>query len=429
VTGLRLELRRLTGPIVFVAVLIFGVKRSFQTVSVGAWSWPEAVVALGQSGLTTGPIVIAVGAWAGGRAARSGALSWEKLSSRGPVTPGLTQLLALLIWVAAAYLAVMSIVFVKTGQEVGGFDPTIPRTIATGAGLLALAAVGYGIGRLLPYRLTPLVVGFAVLLGVQHVISSQLDNRWELYLPDSLQDFDEFSSFSPWVPIVKILWYAGVSGVVLSGWALVRGRTWRHVAATGVSMIAAVTGFVIVGSYHGLETGRGVVVKFDCAGSNPQLCLNPELNPVRAKVEAVIAPIVSQLAGTPFAIHRLEHRPRGVGQVPTPGAVAFALDDRSANAIALIPSDIADNSINPYLFCTTNTGTLKPGITQTDADVIQTVENRLEFGAGTQTAAPSHATVALTSALGKADTAEFRAFLTKYADQIRTCQVPADATP
>ncbi len=145
--------------------------------------------------------------------------------------------------------------------------------------------------------------------------------------------------------------------IVIAGWALNQQR--RAMLPGVVLVIGAATtaaGLAVLIPQHGHATLTGVNVTWNCAGTAPELCLHPALDGARPAVTAVVTPVARRLAGTPFAIHRAEQRPRGMGSAPSPGAVAFALDDTTPGAVRLAGHELAVNALGDQATCYTDTG-------------------------------------------------------------------------
>ena len=419
------ELRRGVGKWLAVPLVVVGYHTVHKNIPPHGYSWAQTVYALGQAGLLLGPLAAGFGAWAGTRARRRGMLAVEALSVQGPVRPGLVELAALIVWTAAAYAAVVALVFAQTASQTHGSGPALGRTTAGLFGVALQLTVGYAAGRLVAYRLVPLVVAYGLFTVVQAVNSSQHFNTLNLFLPDNLQLFDFYDRLITRVPYLQIAWYLALSGLVLSIWAVWRLRSGPAVGVVALATAATLLAGFGVSSLHGRENRPGTFVTFTCDGRVPKICLHPSLVQADNQVAERVGPIVGRLTGTPFAIHVLEQRPRGVGGVPSPGAVAFHLDDDGPGSLGLVAGDVAGSVFNPIDQCLTpGTGELRPGVPVDAPDVIGALAQRLLNGPA---AASTPGDSSPRGVLARLGDDEFRAFVTSHARAIRSCTLEPSA--
>lgn len=120
--------------------------------------------------------------------------------------------------------------------------------------------------------------------------------------------------------------------------------------ATAVLAALAVS---LVGSNHQYSLINRHIV-FSCAGTAPEVCLHPAFESGTAAITREFAAVQSRLAPTPFALRRVEQRPRGMGSAPSPGAVPFGLDafrqqDIAEAAIEVVGYEFGARSCGPRL--------------------------------------------------------------------------------
>lgn len=356
-TGLALELRRGPGRWLVLPLAVLGIWLVRQALTPGPAVWPLVVSALGTSASVMAPVAAGVAAFAGTRSRRRATDVLERLATRGAAAAGLAELGALLVWVLAAFLLVLAGVYVPAALTATWSGPDLLRTLAIGGGLLLEVVVGYVVGRVVPRRLTPPLVAIASYGLVVANTSSRRGFGWSLLLPVNLQLSDEFDRINHAAAVGQLLWYAGVAVLVVASWALRRqGRTPTPVAALVAGILVAAVGLAVLLPQHGHANLPGVEVVWTCRGANPQVCVHPAVDSALPAVQAAVAPVALRLANTPFAIHRAEQRPRGVGSQPSPSAVAFALDDTTPAAVRRAGQELAVNALGDGDTCFTSTG-------------------------------------------------------------------------
>lgn len=348
-TGLALELRRGPGKWLSLPLVALGVFFARQYIPSGLTIWPLVVSALSSAMFLMGPVGGGVAAFAGTRSHRRNTNAMEVLASRGAAAAGLVELGALLAWTLAAFTVVVAAVYLPAAASATWSGPDALRTIAAGLGLQVEVVVGYIFGRLVPRRLTPLVVALLLywVVAVNNALRSGF--AWSLFLPVNQQIYDQFDQLNHAAAAGQLLWYVGIGGLVTVGWVLRRqGATTAGLTALAATTLVTAAGVAVLIPQHGHSNLPGVHVSWDCQGSSPQICLHPSLKDSRPAVTAALTPVTRRLADTPFAVRRAEQRPRGLGSVPTPGAVAFALDNDSPGAVRLAGEELAVNSlVNP----------------------------------------------------------------------------------
>jgi hypothetical protein len=355
-TGLILELRRGLGRWLAVPLAVLGVVAAENALPSGTAIWSLSVSALSNSVQLTGPVAAAVAAFAGARSRRRGTETMELLAARTPSAAGVSELAALALWVLVAFLGTVAVVFTQTALSATWSGPDLPRTAITGLGLLLQVAFGYVAGRLIPRRLTPLIVAVFFYVLVVYGSTSRSGYRWSLLLPVNLNLYDFFTRVNQTVTAGQLLWYSGVAAVAVAGWGLRREATRALLGTLAVGMLAATCGAAVILDQNGRALQPGFVVDWQCAGHAPQICIHPAVSAARPALTAQIEPIAARLAGTPFALSRLEQRPRGPGSIPSPGAVAFGLDDTRPESVRLAEQDVAVNAFGFRDTCFTGTG-------------------------------------------------------------------------
>jgi len=419
-TGLVLELRRGVGRWIFLPLAALGIYAAEAALPGGRPAlWSLAVSALGNSVQLMGPIAAATAAYAGGMRRRRRTESWDVLSARGPAAAGLTAMAAIGLWVLAAFVVVAAVVFGLTATSATWSSPDLPRTLATGMGLLLQVVLGYLIGRAVPGRFTPVVV--AALFYALSVLSrsAMFGYRWQFLLPVNLQLYDEFTRLNPAVASGQILWYLGAGGLAATGWALLRASSprLRYLLAGFTVLALAGAGVLIAQDGHGNRPG--VFVTWTCSGHAPQLCLHPAFRSARPPLAAQLTPIAARLAETPFALRRAEQRPRGLGSAPSPGAVAFGLDDGRPQSVRTAVQEVVVASLGSANSCYQTDGNLRSGYP------FATILAASILGDPAVAAPASPGAARAESWLNTRTGEQRRAWLTGEAAKIRTCSLTA----
>ncbi len=352
-TALGVELRRGAGAPLFVVLVVLGLVGGWESVAVPPAIWPLVVSSLGWSVTLMGPVAGGIAAFAAARVRRRRTGYLEDVSSRGSAAAGLVQLIGLLVWTAAAYLAVVAVLFGYAATSATWSGPDVLRTCAAGVGLLLHVVLGFLAGRVVPRRFTPLLVVFALYGVVTFFVGTGIGARFAHFMPADVSLYDQFNVLNVRVAPGQLLWYVGVGLALTAAWVWSRQRTPAPARVLGAGLVLAALGAVVLVPQQGRTiVGGAVRTEWTCTehttsgqGPTTSVCLHPALSTLMPQVSAELMPIADRLSGTPFEVRRFEQRPRGVGQVPTPGAIAFALDDGRQSSLDLLRPDAAVNAL------------------------------------------------------------------------------------
>lgn len=381
-TAVVIELRRGLGKWLCAPLIVMGVLLTEDQLPSNPSVWPLTVYALCVSLQIMGPVAAGVGVLAGSRSIRRNTMAMELLATRGRLSPGLTELAALITWTAISYVVVVGVVYGRASLSATWSSPDVARTIAAGMGLLLSTTFGYVMGRMVPRRLTPVFVAVFVWVLSAYVRTSRPARRASLLLPADLHRFDIFNRLNPVVAPAQIVFYVGMACLLVAVWgygsamprafgvrfarastvsALPRSRDVTLTLSLAAGLVLATPAAVVLAAQDGRSNAPGVFTAFDCAGSAPSLCLHPALASARPRVLAAFDPIAKRLESTPFALRRIEQLPRGIGGTPSAGSVAFGLDDASAGAIGQAASELSVNAFGVGDKCFDDVGTPKEG--------------------------------------------------------------------
>ncbi len=425
----RVEFRRGLGKALFVALLVGGIPGVATRLSTQAEDWPAAVMLLVNDGLILGPLAIGVSAYAGARWKRSGTGWLEQESPLSKLRAARLELLSLMLWSVLGY-SITALVCFAPALVVGTWSgPDLPRTFAAFAGVAAQVVIGYFVGRVAPFRLTPPLLAAVSFSLVAVVQSAPNPDSLVFFLPVNTDSFDFYNRTRPMVSYYEVLWYSSCALVVTALWYI--RSTWRllAVAVLGASVAVAIGSARLVTSLGNRANQHGVFVAFDCQGSQPVICTHPATSRGQPVLRRKFRRSVSLLAGTPFAVARAEQRPRGLGSKPTPGSVGFGLDDRSATSLEEAYVEFAHNAITQRASCTTAGGLVAPGTSKDAATLIAAVGDRVAFGIDrtpSTFSASTEVNQAITKIRSMSDD-DFRAWLQREGTAIRTCTVTTGA--
>ena len=323
----RIELRYSVVLLAMPVLLLVGVIAAWRALWPGVEVWRNASQSIVASVQLLGPASAAIAAWSAGRDRRRGTAYLDELSARPSGTAVLLQLAAALTWTSIAYAVVAAAVLVRTipGAHWGG--PMIVWIISGYLGLLVHVVAGFLIGRSLPYRFVPPLLAFA--FYAIEVVLTNGGGAWAFLSPVTLQEQDSLFDTNQTLLVGQALWYLGTISVLLLGWWAAAAQRRRLVTTTTLApaMALAVLGAVLVGNQHGHFLVGPTQFTYACQGTAPQVCVQPAFQGGLATLDKAIEPVASRLAGSPWAIHRVEQRDRGIGSTPGPGSVSIFIDD------------------------------------------------------------------------------------------------------
>jgi hypothetical protein len=292
-----------------------------------------------------------VAAWTGTRDSRRRTLDmvmptprpgWARLGAAWAATTG---------WVLAAYLACVAVLYGVTAvQATWGGPPWWPVTVCA-AGLVAVSAIGFLAGVLVPGRFTaPLTAVITLLLSSAIRSASPYAMLWPTTnasttntggLPLTPSDAGVFHHYLPDLPIAQTMFLAGIGLAALGVLGLSRvagGGRWLRAAA----VVVTVAGLAAAGTAAGLTgTARqgayGVVIPalHDAASDRPipyppacdhdgavLVCMHPAYRAYLADVTGALGPVLREVAGLPGAPVRVDQAATDVLASATSGALS-----------------------------------------------------------------------------------------------------------
>ncbi len=287
------------------------------------WSPRASSLQTGTVAVFTAPVAGAA-AWMGSREARRHVTDLVTVTAR----PGWARQLAIWAatagWALAGYLVCLAAVYGVTAHQARWGGPLWWPAAVAAATLVAVSALGFAAGTLLPSRFTAPVTAiaafFVVALSTQLIVGSQsywnvspiVSAPWDIGVDAGV------ATFYPYVPdlaIAQVMFLAGVTVAVLGLLALAAGPGGRRLlrpvtAVTTAGVLAAVTavglagtgtmdrhGMIAIPALHDAASDRPLRFTPVCSRIAIPVCLNPAYASYLPATAAALRPVLSQLAG------------------------------------------------------------------------------------------------------------------------------------
>ncbi|WBB98677.1 hypothetical protein O7543_10195 [Solwaraspora sp. WMMA2080] len=321
---------------VLVAVGVFMARAQLSTDTV----WSYATGAAASAPVLMAPLGAGIAAWAGGRSQRRGTRYAWLLAGRDPAQAPLVEAGVLVACAVTAYGLVTAATLLPTATSATWGGPFWWWLASAGMGFTAVIAVAYAVGVLLPGRFTPFVAALVTYLST--ILNLGQSGTTYALFPITVEIVLPFNT--PHTPTMRgqILWFTGLGLLALTLVAIkVRSPARSVIPAAALSAALVVAGTATVIGENGRFTTLNRHITWSCVGSSPEVCVHPAFTSSISAIRQRAQAIGQRLESTPFAITRVEHRPRGVGGQPTPGAIAFALDAPSPDHYDRAGIDIA----------------------------------------------------------------------------------------
>lgn len=276
------------------------------------------------------PVAAGVGAWIGYRESRL-ALSSVYDTSTHRVH------LARIATVCGPTITIVA------GVIIAGLATSISMTILphrvgmVGAGVVVstalMVAVWVPIGYLVARRIGhALAVPAVALLGwlLPSLLGTGQGTPSAMFLPAAAPGGDVFPTWNGPVLWWQTGWFGGLILILLAV-VMWRPNSRLTVGVLAVGLIAA-AGSASAIAHLDFDRHRTIVqnglpvAQAVCADEDPQLCLHPAFESMRAELHGSFASLMNKVRDTPAYATSLEHRPRGIGQQPAGEVKAFHLD-------------------------------------------------------------------------------------------------------
>jgi hypothetical protein len=276
--------------------------------------------------------VAGAAAWTGSREGRRHTTDLVTIAARPRWARLLAAWAATTCWALVGYLGCAAVLYTVTARQATWGGPLWWPAAVAAASLPALSALGFAAGTLVPGRFTaPLAaVGafFVLALSTELIRGSQsywqisplVTKPWDIG-PDA--GMATFYPYLPDLPIVQVMFLAGLTVAVLGALALPGGPggTWLRrpaAAITAAGLLAAGTavalagtgrldahGMIVIPALHDAASDRPVSYTPVCSPTRVPVCLNPAYARYLPATVAALAPVLTEVAGLPGAPARV----------------------------------------------------------------------------------------------------------------------------
>ncbi|MGH2558486.1 MAG: hypothetical protein ACRDJH_05425 [Thermomicrobiales bacterium] len=312
---LWIELRRNELLLLFpVVMLLYGFGTWESVLNLSVVFWVENSVEARNSVALLGPFAGVVAAWMTGRDRRRGLDDLIATTPRPALSRDLTVWAATALLGIAAYAVVAAVILGRTALRASWDGPYLSILVPGFCTIVAMAAIGYPIGRILPRRVTAILVGAGSIILIALPIT--VWDSWLGYLSPAFAADTPLSAWwgvQPNIALAQSIFLLGVACLGLAGIAAVSRA--RRVALP-VLLVAIVTAAVGIGTIRsGVHAaGEPEIAAYDpaCAGDAVMVCVHPAfegvLDDLVAGTEVIIAPFVG-LEGVPTRLDQQAPRP------------------------------------------------------------------------------------------------------------------------
>ena len=416
----RLDLSRGYGKWLFGATVLVGVPLGFSLKTPGDPVWATILSSVDPALRIVGCLAAGVSTIAGGRSRRRHLETMQMLGARGPVAVAGSELLALMVWSTLSVVTIiLSVSFSAIWSDLSGY-PSVLRLLVTCVGSSFMVCLGYICGKLLPYRLTPAAVAISLYIFFAFAASSSSSYLIEPFIPANFNFQDEFTVPNPAIAPGRLAWFLGLGLILFFIW--IRLRFASRLVAIGLSMgvLLSLVGGSLLFAQHGRVLERQFRVVWSCTGADPQICINPAFKKSTRRLQVALEPLVLRLHRTPFEPQRIEQRPRGVNGTPSPGAIAFGLDNTGSAAIDGAVEDVVVAALGIGKSCFDDHGQPKSGYDLSQIVVSELIGRRSLYqpvGLSLERAQEWFEMLTVV---------EIRSFLTRYQSDVRACVLRLD---
>ncbi|OMI40196.1 hypothetical protein SPAR_07092 [Streptomyces sparsogenes DSM 40356] len=298
------ELRRgagLPAGAATLAVLLFAM---FTKADEWLSDWTETTDMLRVAGLVLGaPLAAAVACWQGGRERRRRTEELLATVARPPLRQALLAAAPAVVWPVVGYLLTAVVCLAWTWQYAGGDGPHVSLIVADATGIGSLAALGFVVGRVVPWRLAPPVVAL-VMYNIELLLANQESGiSW---LSPGKEHISSWDRPVWWFGPVSMVWTAGLAAAALLAYAARR----RARALALAPLAAAVTAAVLLA-----QTGDGLwrpdpaSAALVCDEGTPRVCATRVHSRMLPDASRALAGLTAKLRGIPNAPARIVEAP------------------------------------------------------------------------------------------------------------------------
>lgn len=329
---LRLELRRSTMMwMIPLALFVFWLDTYRSSMALAPlWSSRTLIVRQGSTLDDFAPFVMGAAAWAGGRDRRRTIGEQVNITALPRWAGRSASWAATAAWALGAYLAGVGFLYAAIAWQGAAGAPAWWPVIVGAVGLVAISAVGFALGMLLPSRFTAPLTAIAVALllrqtlrsGGRYVLLSPMASPASSLAPPKADD-GIFYPYLPDLSLTQLLFLTGLTVAalgVLGVQAVCGGTAARRAAAAAVAVGLASSGSAIALISTARVEAAGVVIpalhdpRDDhpraytpvCSATALPVCLNPVYKAYLPTLTAALDPMLRELAGLPGAPSRFD---------------------------------------------------------------------------------------------------------------------------
>jgi hypothetical protein len=276
--------------------------------------------------------VAGVAAWMASRETRRRTTDLVTIAAKPAFARQLTTWAATTCWALLGYAGCVAVLYGVTARQAAWGGPLWWPVAVVAATVLAMSAVGFAAGTLVPSRFTPpfaaLGTFFALALSTQPIHGSH--SYWQITpIVAGAWDFGPgagVATFYPYVPdlsIAQVMFLTALTMAVLGGLVLATGSggrwpRWPAAVVTTAGLIAAGTAVVLAGTgkldangmiaipaLHDAANDRPLRYTPVCSHTEIPVCLHPAYAGDLPAVTAALAPVLDEIAGLPGTPSRI----------------------------------------------------------------------------------------------------------------------------
>ncbi|WP_346174920.1 hypothetical protein [Streptomyces cuspidosporus] len=266
--------------------------------------WTETANMLRVAGLVLGaPLAAAVACWQGGRERRRRTEELLATVARPPLRQALLAAAPAVVWPVAGYLLTAVVCLAWTWQYAGGDGPHLSLIVADATGIGSLAALGFVVGRVVPWRLAPPVVAL-VMYNVELLLSNQ--ESGVSWLSPGKEHVSTWGRPVWWFGPVSMVWTAGLAAAALLAYAARRRARALALAPLAAAATAAV---LLAQTGDGLWRPDPANEALVCDEGTPRVCATRVHSRMLPDASRALAGLTAKLRDVPNAPARIVEAP------------------------------------------------------------------------------------------------------------------------
>jgi hypothetical protein len=277
------------------------------------------------------PPVVGAAAWVGSRERRRHIADLLAVTARPRWARQLAAWAAIAGWAVLAYLICTGVLYgVTAGQGAWGGPPLWPVAVGT-AGVVALSAVGFAVGALIPSRFTaPLAaVGLWLAAGLSSAAAHFGDSYGQISPANTgvagpSSWFGIFYHYLPDLSMAQVLFLAGLGAAALGtiGLPAASGGRWLRggaavlavaglaaagtgIALAGTARLDSRSGMTMIPALHDAASDRPVPYTPVCSHTAIPVCVHPAYQAFLPGLMTALRPVISEVGGLPGAPARV----------------------------------------------------------------------------------------------------------------------------